>query len=146
MEAASTYNVPTKHIIFEVTEGEEVEPVHLRKILDYYRGQGCLTAIDDFGAGYAGLGLLCDFKPDLVKSDMKLIRNIDSNPRRQAIFKGIISLCRDLDIQVIAEGVETYEEMAAIRDFGVYLFQGYYFAEPAFQSLAEVPSELLGSS
>ena len=107
LEAASTYNFPTDRIIFEVTEAEQVEPAHLGEIIDYYRGQGFLTAIDDFGAGYAGLGLLCDFKPDLVKIDMKLIRNINSDQRRQAIVKGIISVSRDLDIQVIAEGVET---------------------------------------
>lgn len=111
--------------------------------MDCYREQGFLTAIDDFGAGYAGLGLLCSFKPDLVKIDMELIRNIDKDPRRQAILKGIIKVCRDIDIQVIAEGIETYDEMAAIRDFGVYLFQGYYFAKPVFQSLAEVPGDRL---
>ena len=145
LEAASTYKFPMERIIFEVTEAEEAEPAQLREIIDYYRGQGFLTAIDDFGAGYAGLGLLCDFKPDLVKIDMKLIRNIHSDHRRQAIVKSIIKLCDDLDIQVIAEGVETYEEMAAIRDLGVYLIQGYYFARPMFEGLADVPGKLYRS-
>jgi EAL domain-containing protein (putative c-di-GMP-specific phosphodiesterase class I) len=146
LEAASEHNFPPNRIIFEVTEAEQVEPAHLREILDYYKGQGFLTAIDDFGAGYAGLGLLCDFKPDLVKIDMKLIRDIDKDVRRQTIVKGIINVCRSLDIQVIAEGVETSEEMSVMRGFGVYLFQGYYFAKPAFQSLADVPRALFAKA
>lgn len=143
LEAAATYRFPTGRIIFEVTEAEQVDANHLREILEYYRGQGFLTAIDDFGAGYAGLGLLCDFKPDLVKIDMELLRDIDTDARRRTIVKGIINVCRDLDIRVIAEGIETYGEMATLRDFGVELFQGYYFAKPALRALASVPEERL---
>ena len=100
-----------------------------------------MTAIDDFGAGYAGLNLLADFQPDLIKLDMALIRDIDKHKGRQAITRGIMQVCSDLSIRVIAEGVESREEVMVLRDLGVALFQGYYFARPAFQAQARVPPE-----
>jgi EAL domain-containing protein (putative c-di-GMP-specific phosphodiesterase class I) len=137
LEAAETFGFPVDRIIFEITEGEKIEDHgHLREIVQYYRQQGFLTAIDDFGAGYSGLNLLAEFQTDLVKLDMGLIRHIDQNKGRQAIVKGIIQVCKELDIKVIAEGVETYEELSILQSFGVELFQGYYFAKPKFQGLA----------
>lgn len=75
---------------------------------------------------------------DLVKIDMDLIRNVDQSRPRQAIVAGIAAICRDLDIRVLAEGIETRAE----RDFplraGISLMQGYWFAKPAFKSLAVI--------
>ncbi len=137
LEAAETFGFPIDRIIFEITEGEQIKDhAHLREIIQYYRQQGFLTAIDDFGAGYSGLNLLADFQTDLVKLDMGLIRNIDQNKGRQAIVKGIIQVCNELEIKVIAEGIETYEELIVLQSFGIELFQGYYFAKPKFQGLA----------
>ena len=79
---------------------------------------------------------------DLVKLDMALIRNIDKDKGRRAIARGIIQVCRELSMQVIAEGIETYEELNTLGELGVELFQGYYFARPTFQALAVVPPEL----
>lgn len=139
LEAARTHGFPTERIIFEVTEGERVEDgPWLATILREYARCGFLTAIDDFGAGYAGLTLLADFTPDIVKLDMALVRGIDASRSRQAIARGMLRICQELDIQVIAEGVET----AAERDFflseGVTLMQGYLFARPAFRALTPV--------
>ncbi|MDX5445977.1 MAG: EAL domain-containing protein [Zoogloeaceae bacterium] len=142
--AADQYGFPIEQIIFEVTEGERIDDhPHMRNILEHYQKQGFRTAIDDFGAGYAGLGLLAEFQPDLVKLDMALIRGIDSDRVRVAIARGILQTARDLGISVIAEGVETASEYATLRDLGVELFQGYYFARPAFEALAEISSEAL---
>ena len=142
LDAAEKYGFPINRIIFEITEGEKVDDVvHLREIVDHYKKQGFLTAIDDFGAGYAGLNLLADVNTDLVKLDMALIRNIDKDKGRRAIARGIIQVCRELSMQVIAEGIETYEELNTLGELGVELFQGYYFAKPAFQALAIVPPE-----
>ena len=58
---------------------------------------------------------------------------------RQAITKGILQVCDELEITVIAEGIETYEELAVLRSFGIELFQGFYFAQPSFQSLCGLP-------
>ncbi|MEE3717114.1 EAL domain-containing protein [Tumidithrix elongata RA019] len=139
IEAAETFGFPISQIIFEITEGEKVEDItHVREIVQYYKAKGFKTAIDDFGAGYAGLNLLAELQTDIIKLDMALIRGIDQNKSRQAIVKGILQVCKELSITTIAEGVETYEELAILQTFGIELFQGYYFAKPAFQSLVAV--------
>jgi EAL domain-containing protein (putative c-di-GMP-specific phosphodiesterase class I) len=146
LEAAHQYGFPIDQIIFEITEGERVEDIpHLKEIVSHYQERGFKTAIDDFGAGYAGLNLLAEIQTDLIKLDMALIRHIDQNKTRQAIVKGIIQVCRDLSITVIAEGVETYEELEVLKGFGVELFQGYHFARPAFEALAAVPGTAYAS-
>ena len=137
IEAARTQGFPIERIIFEVTEGEHVEDgPWLAAILREYQRCGFLTAIDDFGAGYAGLTLLADFQPDLVKLDMALVRNIHTSPARRAIVRGLMHTCSDLGIQVIAEGIETVDERDCLYDAGIRLMQGYLFARPAFQALA----------
>lgn len=143
LAAAEEYGFPINRIMFEVTESEKVEDhAHLRNIVQEYKKQGFLTAIDDFGAGYSGLNLLADYPVDFVKLDIALIKDIDKDRARRAIVKGIFQVCTDLSSQVIAEGVETYEELSTLRDFGIELFQGFYFAKPAFQSEATVPPEV----
>jgi EAL domain-containing protein (putative c-di-GMP-specific phosphodiesterase class I) len=142
LAAAQEYGFPTERIIFEVTEGEEVEDhAHLLRIIEAYRKLGFRTAIDDFGAGYAGLNLLSEFQPDYIKLDMKLVRGIDANRPRQAIVRGIIQVCDELSIQIIAEGVETREEYHWLKDAGITLYQGYHFARPGFETLPVVPQE-----
>jgi len=139
LEAARRYDFPLERIIFEVTEQEQVLDLdHLISILRAYRKQGFRTAIDDFGAGYAGLNLLADFQPDLIKLDMELVRGIDQDSVRQVLVDGVLGICRRLGIRVIAEGIETPGELEALRGMGVELFQGYLFAKPAFQALPEV--------
>lgn len=139
LAAAETYNFPVERIIFEITEGEEVDDHdHLLEIINHYKLLGFKTAIDDFGAGYAGLNFLANIHADIVKLDMALIRNINKDKIRQTIVKGILQVCTELSTTVIAEGVETYEELAVLRSFGIELFQGYYFAKPEFQALAAV--------
>ncbi|MBF2054066.1 MAG: EAL domain-containing protein [Candidatus Sericytochromatia bacterium] len=138
--AAEEYGFPLNQVIFEVTEGEQVaDHAHLTRIIQYYQQKGFLTAIDDFGAGYSGLNLLVSFRPDIIKLDMFLIRDIDQDKGRRAIVRGIVQVCNELNIQVIAEGIETAAELAVLQDMGLEYFQGYYFARPAFEALAEVP-------
>lgn len=143
LEAADKYGFSVNRIIFEFTEGEQVlDHGHLRDIVDHYKTRGFMTAIDDFGAGYSGLNLLAEIQTDLVKLDMALIRNVDQDKRRRAIVRGTLQVCQELGIQLIAEGVETYAELETLRDLGVELFQGYYFAKPAFQAIADIPPAL----
>ncbi|CCE22699.1 EAL domain-containing protein [Methylotuvimicrobium alcaliphilum] len=140
LEAAKVYGFPVERIIFEITEGEQVKDhAHLLEIVQYYKAQGFKTAIDDFGAGYSGLNLLAEIQTDIIKLDMALIRHIDQDRNRQAIVKAILQLCGELSIIPLAEGIETYEELSVLQSFGLELFQGYYFAKPAFQSLAALP-------
>ncbi|MDA8457370.1 EAL domain-containing protein [Acidovorax sp. GBBC 3334] len=139
LAAARRCGFPIERIIFEVVEHENPhDREHLNRILRAYRRQGFCTAIDDFGAGYAGLGLLADFQPDLLKVDMALVRGIGADPVRQAIVRSVVSLGDALGIAVIAEGVETEDELQPLRAMGVHLFQGYLFARPAVEALPPV--------
>ncbi|AZZ89714.1 EAL domain-containing protein [Hahella sp. KA22] len=136
LECARLHNIPTSHIIFEFTEGEQIKDLpHVSDIVDEYKKQGFLVAIDDFGAGYSGLNLLAELETDIIKLDMQLVRELHHHKTRQAIIKAITEVCRELDITVIAEGVETLDEAKALLDLGIYLQQGYYFSKPLFQSL-----------
>ena len=139
LKAAHTHNFPLNNLIFEITENEKVvDHDHLKSIIREYKRQGFKTAIDDFGAGYSGLQLLVEFQPDLIKLDMGMLRGIDKDPVRQAIVSGVFGVTRTLGIEVIAEGVETPEELDFLRSLGIRLFQGYLFARPAVASLPEV--------
>lgn len=139
LEAARAHNFPLDRIIFEVTEGERVEDgPWFAEVLREYKRCGFKTAIDDFGAGYAGMKLLADFQPDLIKIDMDLVRHIDSNRARQAIVRSLVSLCNDMEIQVIAEGIETPAERDYLLDAGIHLLQGFLFAKPAFKAIAQL--------
>src|SRR6478736_4340523 len=120
LSAARRNNFPTSAIMFEFTENEEVaDPAHLQNIITEYRKHGFTTAIDDFGAGHAGLGLLVDFQPDLLKIDMKLLRDVDTSPARQAVVDGIVGIAEKLDINVLAEGIETEAEYRMLKDAGI---------------------------
>ena len=140
-DAAARAQFPLHHLIFEVTENEPARDVaHLQSIFQEYKRHGMITAIDDFGAGHSGLLMLADFQPDIIKIDMALIRAIDSDPVRKKIVSAIVDLCRNLNISVIVEGIETMNEAVALRLLGVRLFQGYLFAKPALERLPAVPS------
>ncbi|QJX00786.1 diguanylate cyclase/phosphodiesterase (GGDEF & EAL domains) with PAS/PAC sensor(s) [Frigoriglobus tundricola] len=139
VRAARHYAFPTDRLIFELTEGERVADVgRVREVVRECQRQGLRVAIDDFGAGYAGLNLLADLTPDAVKLDMGLVRGLDGCRRRRAIVHGVLTTCRDLGVEVVAEGVETTGELSALRDLGVRYAQGYLFARPAIERLPVV--------
>jgi EAL domain-containing protein (putative c-di-GMP-specific phosphodiesterase class I) len=139
LEAARVHGFPLERIIFEVTEGERVDDgAWLAEILREYKRCGLQTAIDDFGAGYAGLTLLAGFQPDLIKIDMDLVRNVDRSSPRQAIVRGLMQTCRDLGVQIIAEGIETPGERDFLADAGIHLMQGYLFGRPVFQGVGTI--------
>ncbi|MDH0748860.1 EAL domain-containing protein [Pseudomonas sp. GD03842] len=139
LEAARAFNFPTERLMFEVTEGERVDdPEHLKAIFNEYERQGFTTAIDDFGSGYSGLNFLAMFQPNVLKIDMALTRNIDSDPVRKAIVEGIVLVSRRLNITVVAEGIETAEERDSLLVLGVNLMQGYLFARPQVGALPKM--------
>lgn len=137
LETAMRTGFPIQNIIFEFTENERVETEHLLNILRCYRAMGFKTAIDDFGAGYAGLCLLAKFQPDIIKLDMELIRGIDRDRAKQKIIRSLMDLFASMDIQSIFEGVETHEELETLRDMGAQFVQGYVIARPAFESIVD---------
>jgi len=147
LNAAIRNSFPTDRIMLEFTESERIDDTaHTRKIVEHYKKRGLITAIDDFGAGYAGLGLLADFQTDLIKIDMHLVRGIDGDRGRRAIVSAIIMAARQLGVKVLAEGIETAAEAQALQELGVDLLQGYAFARPALEALPEVDWSVLDRS
>lgn len=135
LAACKTFDLPAERIIFEFTEGEALDVAHLENILKTYREIGFMTAIDDFGAGHSGLNLLAKMQPDIVKIDMDLIRGIDTDRAKQVILKHLVAMLDELGVTVVCEGIETEEELKAVRDTGVTLIQGYRLAKPSFERL-----------
>jgi EAL domain-containing protein (putative c-di-GMP-specific phosphodiesterase class I) len=130
---------PTERLLFEFTENEEMkDPTHVAGIVTAYREMGFGTALDDFGAGHAGLTLLARFQPDVIKLDMELVRGIEASLPRRVIVAGIVSMCNSLGITLLAEGVETDAELGALRELGIRYVQGYLFARPALEALPPV--------
>lgn len=143
LEAARQFNFPIDRIIFETVEGEQVnDGKWLAQVLKEYQRIGFLTAIDDFGAGFAGLNLLADFHPDIIKLDMGLVRDIHVSKSRQAIVRGIAGIASELNIMLVAEGVEVLDEYLCLRDLGIDLMQGYLFSKPLFESCVQLDKVL----
>ncbi|MBW6391374.1 EAL domain-containing protein [Billgrantia antri] len=127
---------PLQRLIFEVTESERVQDQqHLRSIIEAYRKTGFLTALDDFGNGFANLDLLVELHPDRLKIDRTLVMNCDSDTRRQAILRAIVNLAGELDIGLVAEGVETQAEALWLARSGIFQQQGFFYARPGLESL-----------
>ncbi len=128
-------------IVFEVVESDEVnDPSHLLNIVQHYRRQGFRIALDDLGAGYGSLNLLAQLKPDFVKFDRELVSGIDHDPYKQKVFGKLVEMAHDLNIQTLAEGVETFEEYRWLLGTGVDYLQGYFFARPASPPPAPQPA------
>lgn len=143
LQAAQRFGFPTSQLIFETAESEQViDQAHLTRIYRDYKSRGFLTAIDDFGAGYAGLKMLTEFQPDILKIDMALVRGIEQDPIRQAIIGASMQIAHAMDALVIAEGVETEGEFRSLRSLGVDYFQGYLFGKPRLEELGAIDPAL----
>jgi EAL domain-containing protein (putative c-di-GMP-specific phosphodiesterase class I) len=94
------------------------------------RAMGFRLAVDDLGAGYAGLATFSQLQPEIVKLDMSLVRRLDENPTKLAVVRSMRQLCTDLHIDVVAEGVESPAERDALVAAGCPLLQGYLFGRP----------------
>lgn len=119
-------------VVLEITERSSVSDVqNLRRKIVELRELGFRIAVDDLGAGYAGLTSFALLEPDIVKIDMTLVRDLDKSPVKQRLIRSITNLCQDMGISVVGEGVETREEQASLVALGCDLFQGYLFAKPS---------------
>lgn len=137
LETARQCGVKAEQLLLEITESEIIIDIEsFAENIDELRQAGLKFAIDDFGAGYAGLNLLADFQPDVVKLDKQLVRGIESRGPRQAIVRGIARTCTDLGIEIIAEGIETEYEFDWFFGEGITLFQGYLLARPSLGHLS----------
>ncbi|MEI9941392.1 MAG: EAL domain-containing protein [Pseudomonadota bacterium] len=93
---------------------------------------GAFLVVDDFGAGHSNLKRIIDLEPHVVKLDLALIRGIEKSKRQQILVRQVVSLCKELGARVVAEGIETEDELSAVIDTGAHYGQGYLFARPAF--------------
>lgn len=120
------------NIVLEITEREAIENIELfRKAMAYYAERGFRIAVDDVGAGYASLEMVVHLKPDLLKLDLAIVRNIHENRVKQEVAKTLQHLAADLGASVIAEGIETEEEWDYLNHLGITYGQGYLFGRPA---------------
>lgn len=120
-------------LVVELTEGEPTNRSCLRRKLDAARKWNALVAIDDFGAGYNSESILLDMEPDIIKIDINLIQHIHEDTNRQLILNSIMDFAGKNRITVLAEGVETKEELEYLIQRGVNLFQGFYIGRPEME-------------
>ena len=119
-------------IVLEITERaslDEIKDVSVK--VAALRRMGFRIAVDDLGAGYAGLTAFAQLKPEVVKLDMSLIRDVHAEPVKRKLIGAMTALCKEMGMLVVAEGVETALERDAIANLGCDLMQGYLFARPA---------------
>jgi EAL domain-containing protein (putative c-di-GMP-specific phosphodiesterase class I) len=121
-----------ERVVLEVTERAALEKVGpgLGAAIGKLRKLGFGIALDDLGAGYAGLSTFALLEPEIVKVDMTLIRGIHESPLKQKLFRSFAALCGDLHVEIVAEGVEVADERDCLNGLGGDLFQGYLFARP----------------
>jgi EAL domain-containing protein (putative c-di-GMP-specific phosphodiesterase class I) len=123
--------VPGERVVLEVTEHAQVEDYEvLGRALDVLRAQGIRLAVDDAGAGYAGLQHILRLAPDIIKLDISLTRGIDADPVKRALASSLVTFAAEIGAVITAEGVETGAELNALRELGITNAQGYYLAHP----------------
>jgi EAL domain-containing protein (putative c-di-GMP-specific phosphodiesterase class I) len=129
--AASPLSRHAKSVVLEITERAPIEKIRdVGNRVAQLRALGYRIAVDDLGAGYAGLTSFAHLEPEVVKVDMSLIRGLDRSPMKQKLLSSIVALCQELGIQMIAEGIETEAERDMLITLGGDLCQGYLFARP----------------
>jgi diguanylate cyclase (GGDEF)-like protein len=123
---------PSK-VVLEITERSAIENFStFRDALDHYRGQGYLIALDDLGAGYSSLQSVAELHPDFLKVDRSLISGVHSDPTKWALLETFVTFSKRIGCRIIAEGVETEEEMRTVVQLGVDYVQGFFVARPDF--------------
>ena len=134
-----------ERIVFEVVESEKTHDLrHLESLLRFYRDAGFRVALDDVGAGYSSLNLLHQLRPDFVKLDKELIRGVEQDPYKALIAEKIIEIATTLGVETIAEGVETAEELAWVRQHGATYAQGFVVGRPSVATFAVRQSVVQG--
>ncbi|GGW51920.1 EAL domain-containing protein [Alishewanella tabrizica] len=132
-------------IVFEVTETHQSSDLnHLKGILAFYRNAGFKVAMDDIGSGWSGLNLLQKIRPDYVKIDMELVRDVHHDVFKQNIVKSLVSIARTSGITTVAEGIETEDEAKWLMDNNIDLLQGYLFGRPKFYTQKVTQEALSG--
>ncbi|GAA0180702.1 hypothetical protein SH2C18_33460 [Clostridium sediminicola] len=124
-------NISPNLIIFEITEKTIIDDYNnFKSALKNYKNQGYEIALDDFGSGYSGLKTLYETKPNFAKIDMDLVRNIHKDHFKITLMKSLVTFANSTNIKIIAEGIESKEELMTLIELGVHYGQGYYIQKP----------------
>jgi len=135
------YGLDLQNVIFEITERASIlDNDAFIKSINNYKDQNYGIAIDDVGAGYSGLNVISDVKPNIIKLDMALVRNIDKDEIKQLLCKALVDFGKNAGIQLIAEGIETEEELETLIKLNVDFGQGYFLGIPR-KSFADIAPE-----
>jgi EAL domain-containing protein (putative c-di-GMP-specific phosphodiesterase class I) len=139
LATAARTGFPLNRLTFEIVEQEDLADIdHLQRIIHEYRQIGFKIAMDDFGSGFSSLARFADLKPETVKLDRAIVQNCDQDETKRAIIVHTVRLCRELNVKLVVEGVETEAEVVALQMAGARFMQGYYFARPAFEAAVSV--------
>lgn len=123
--------LPAERLVIELSEQYPLEDYHLmRNATEHFRRMGFEIAIDDLGAGYAGLRAWSELRPDYVKVDRHFIEQIDTDPVKREFLRSILDIANELGCRVVAEGIETLEQLETVRAMGVHYGQGYFLGRP----------------
>ncbi|MBS3804052.1 MAG: EAL domain-containing protein [Oleiphilaceae bacterium] len=129
--------LPPHRVVIEIVEQPTDDSDRLRKAVAYYQQLGCLTAIDDFGAGHSNFERIWNLSPDIVKLDRMLLTRATEDKKARQILNGIVSLLHQSACLVLLEGVETRDQAMIAIDAGVDFVQGFYFCRPSLD-LADI--------
>lgn len=128
------YQVTPQQIVFEIVERSAIDDMRrFKEVIEHYKKQAYQIAIDDAGACYSGLNLICDIKPRYLKLDMELIRDIDKDIIKYAMVKSLVEFATVSNIYLIAEGIETVDELKTLIELGVPYGQGYFLRKPSVE-------------
>lgn len=137
------HNIDSRNIVLELTERDSIDNYEkFKEALHHYRSAGFLIAVDDAGAGYSSLQAIAEIKPEFVKIDMSLIRDIDKNPTKKALLETFVNFCYKIGAKIICEGIETEEELKTLSAIGCDYGQGYLIGKPAPHIKQEIAPEI----
>lgn len=142
------YGLNSNDIIFEITERVSILDTHaFTAAVEHYQKQNYGIAIDDVGAGYSGLNVIANARPDLIKLDMNMIRNVQKDETKRMLIKALSDFGKNAEILVIAEGIETKEELETLISLGVGYGQGYFlgYPDPDFKDISKEKADLIKS-
>jgi EAL domain-containing protein (putative c-di-GMP-specific phosphodiesterase class I) len=147
MQLLQTYGLPCQRVVIEITEHQRVDDGLLKQAVNYYRQRGFTIAIDDLGSGHSGLRQWSELMPDIVKIDRYFIENCHLDVVKKEFLKFILSLAKATNALVIAEGIESEEELKLLASMGVSLTQGFLLERPSVKPSRYFPvhmNEALG--
>lgn len=142
----NTYGKYLSNIVCEVTEKEQEDEYITNEKLKLIKSWGGLVALDDYGDGYNGESTLLRISPNIVKVDMSIVKGIDKDDKRRRLVANLALYTRERGMLLLAEGIETREELKTLVSLGVQLLQGYYIAKPSYEGnppSQEVKDELI---